>query len=41
MLEPLDQGIGGEEGVADEEVEFHELIELDYPAMAGALDVLK
>ena len=40
MLKPLGQGVGGEEGVADEEDEFLEWAELDYPAMAGALGVL-
>ena len=40
VLEPLDLGILGEEGVSGEEEEVHEGTELHCPAMAGALKVL-
>ena len=40
VLEPLDRGIGGEEGVADDEDEVLEWTELDFPYMDVALSVL-
>ena len=40
MLKLLVWGVWGEEGVADEEHEFQEWAELDYPTMADALFVL-
>ena len=40
VLEPLDWGVRGKEGVTGKEEEFHEWSELDCPAMAGALGVL-
>ena len=40
MLEPLDWGVGREEGVADKEDEVLEWTELDCPVMAVALGVL-
>ena len=40
MLEPLDRGLRGEEGVTGEEDEFCEWEELDCPSMVGALGVI-
>ena len=40
VFEPPDWGIGGEEGVPDEEDEVHEGTELHCPAMAGAIEIL-
>ena len=40
VLEPLEWGVGGEEGVPSKEAKFHEWTEVDCPAMAGALGVL-
>ena len=40
VLEPLDRGVGGQEGVTGEEYKFHEWTELDCLVMAGALGAL-
>ena len=40
MLEPLDQGIRGEEDVADKKDEFLEWAGLNCPTMDGALGVI-
>ena len=39
VLEPPNWGIGGEEGVPDEEDKDHEGTELNFPVIAGALGV--
>ena len=40
VLEPLNWGVGGEEGVTGKEDKLHKWTELECPTMAGALCVL-
>ena len=40
VLEPINQGVRGEEGVTGKEDELYEWMELDCPAMSSALGVL-